>query len=827
MRNKTQTQRILIQILLFLFLYQSGITQSSIHPGSAEISVNWFNKGTCHLVSREWTQALEAFRNALQNCPSRDQQVMVHQNLGSLYYLLADYEKAVIHFDFAFQLLNGELTDQSRKAEICLNLGFTWLERDSPDKAQRWFDLAESFSLSDQAHWKLRLALGTGNVLFSKGLYRQASEIYAKAIVLHGMRNPIMEEEIWLLKNLAWSYQVLGELDSAMLILGEILDRTGMTGMTDQFTLGEILLQKGQLLVSADNLSEAKDVLGLALQILNKEVSQIVYSESNPQTLTTTDVLKYRIMSEKIRLEWILFNTVETDSCTVHSLFEDTMDALRLGEDLAGQFPLIDLVALQPQIQRSLTGIALELIMQMDSNSFLHADNFVTLTERLTGFEQRCEAVSFQEIDSTCPDSLKSRLVDLKRQLFRLHKQRLIETPEGLIPSPNQVGEAVVILNELDILDSDKLQGNHSNVMGSELCVIQSLMHRDEVLISYHHLDTSLFTVLLTTDTSIIRKQKAATELTRDINDFSSAMKGLDPMSFFECSYSLYNYLLKPLEEHLKGKFFLRIIPDRPLRELSFEALITNEGRLPETPVKFLIDRFEIAYYTSIQAWSSRRMSPNDSVFQEKYAYDFVACAPEFSGMETACIPHAALEVDRISRLFRSEKKRTKLVSQQELHLDSLTVLGSQSRIFHLATHGYTDFAHPEFSGWLLTEDQGFSRQLTQTERRIELGALQSFRMTSDLVVLSSCSVVGEQGNGWYRMTGFPANFFRAGVHNMLFSLWNVSDKHTDQLMVSFYRMFLEGKSYSAALRAAKLQMLSNPGTDFPFYWGAFVLWAD
>jgi len=76
-------------------------------------------------------------------------------------------------------------------------------------------------------------------------------------------------------------------------------------------------------------------------------------------------------------------------------------------------------------------------------------------------------------------------------------------------------------------------------------------------------------------------------------------------------------------------------------------------------------------------------------------------------------------------------------------------------------------------------------------------------------------------------MTGFPRNFLKAGVNHILFSHWNVSDKHTRQFMLTFYRHILTGKSYSAALREAKLKMLELPETAIPTIWAPFVLWSN
>jgi CHAT domain-containing protein len=66
--------------------------------------------------------------------------------------------------------------------------------------------------------------------------------------------------------------------------------------------------------------------------------------------------------------------------------------------------------------------------------------------------------------------------------------------------------------------------------------------------------------------------------------------------------------------------------------------------------------------------------------------------------------------------------------------------------------------------------------------------------------------------------------FLYSGARNMVVSLWKVFDEHTSQLMIEFYKGVAAGKSYSTALREAKLQMMQNPNTAFPASWAGFVL---
>jgi CHAT domain-containing protein len=66
----------------------------------------------------------------------------------------------------------------------------------------------------------------------------------------------------------------------------------------------------------------------------------------------------------------------------------------------------------------------------------------------------------------------------------------------------------------------------------------------------------------------------------------------------------------------------------------------------------------------------------------------------------------------------------------------------------------------------------------------------------------------------------------RAGAHNVVGALWEVSDESAPQLMGDLYRGLESGEPPSAALRQAKLTMLhSHTGFRKPFYWAPLQLY--
>ncbi len=95
------------------------------------------------------------------------------------------------------------------------------------------------------------------------------------------------------------------------------------------------------------------------------------------------------------------------------------------------------------------------------------------------------------------------------------------------------------------------------------------------------------------------------------------------------------------------------------------------------------------------------------------------------------------------------------------------------------------------------------------------------------MVVLSACDTgVGEvkTGDGVY---GLRRALVLAGAETQVMSLWPVSDKGTQELMVDYYRALKGGQERGEGMRQAQLSMLKNPRRQHPYYWASFIVSGD
>ncbi len=146
----------------------------------------------------------------------------------------------------------------------------------------------------------------------------------------------------------------------------------------------------------------------------------------------------------------------------------------------------------------------------------------------------------------------------------------------------------------------------------------------------------------------------------------------------------------------------------------------------------------------------------------------------------------------------------------------------SQYRLLLFATHGILDDVNPELSQIVLSQ---INKQGKPQRGSLRLNDIFNLDLPAELIVLSACeSGLGKnvQGEG---LVGLTRGLMYAGSARVAVSLWKVNDVSTKELMSEFYKQMLQqGKSPTAALRAAQIKMWQHQDWQNPSYWAAFTL---
>jgi CHAT domain-containing protein len=322
----------------------------------------------------------------------------------------------------------------------------------------------------------------------------------------------------------------------------------------------------------------------------------------------------------------------------------------------------------------------------------------------------------------------------------------------------------------------------------------------------------------------IERLAVTASAVSEQVENFVGLMARSEDDSFSSLADRLYVDLIEPWRQSLPdGIRKLIILPDGALHSLPFEAL-----RRPGEPPRRLLDDFSISYAPSatihFRLGSPAGARPADAasllVIGDPAVSEAVRrrAASGDEAFEMAPLPYAAVEAREVFR-FGGPRSRILLGSDAtEKHTKEASL--EQFGGLHFATHGFLSQRFPSRSSLLLSadgKDEGF---LTARE-------IYRLKLKSELVVLSSCQSARGKILAGEGVRGLAQAFFHAGARSVVASLWDVSDRHTADLMAAFYRHMARGEPKADALRAAKRDMLARNSRLAPRYWAPFVLLGD
>ena len=283
---------------------------------------------------------------------------------------------------------------------------------------------------------------------------------------------------------------------------------------------------------------------------------------------------------------------------------------------------------------------------------------------------------------------------------------------------------------------------------------------------------------------------------------------------FVQQSSALYERLLAPLSSLLPSNKKLLIIPDGPLLQLPFEALLNRPaGKKRFGDLPYLIKDKAIFYHYSSSLFLEQQKD------RPKKGGQMLAIAGSYTegqGRKLESLPKTRLEIGRLARQFEGRFLLDSLATEANFKANI-----KRYAVIHLAMHGIQDKAEPLRSGL------AFSNVPQKEEDNLLMAnEIMNLPISADLVVLSACeTAVGrfQQGNA---TASLARAFMYAGTPAALVSLWQVNDESTAILMEDYYRQIAAGADKSSALQRAKLKYLSankNSIAAHPIFWAAFV----
>lgn len=327
-----------------------------------------------------------------------------------------------------------------------------------------------------------------------------------------------------------------------------------------------------------------------------------------------------------------------------------------------------------------------------------------------------------------------------------------------------------------------------------------------------------------------------ATTLAKRVEDFRRQLAERN-LEIRASGAELCNLLLGPARRQLAGKTALVVIPDGPLWDLPFQALLNREGRyLPEkyaigyAPSLTVLREMTLLHARNRQAAGATRVATllamADPALGEKPGNE-ARVNLAYRGEALAPLPEARREVAALEALYGHEQSA--IYVGRDARESRFKSEAGRFRVLHLATHGILDDASPMYSNVLLATGAD-----DKEDGLLEAWEIMQTDLKADLVVLSACETARGQLRSGEGVVGLAWAFFVAGTPTTVVSQWKVESSSTAALMVAFHRALnaevRRGDSVFAiarALQRAELQLLHSAQYAHPFYWAGFAAVGD
>jgi len=370
----------------------------------------------------------------------------------------------------------------------------------------------------------------------------------------------------------------------------------------------------------------------------------------------------------------------------------------------------------------------------------------------------------------------------------------------------------------------------------SSLKAIQVSLRSDEVVLEYVLSEPHSYCVWISKKRAAVQVlpagRKRIQELTRKYLD-----EILAKSDDIVLAKQLYGLLLSPLPQEATSERLI-VVPDGILHLLPFDTLHDSTGTL-------LLETRTISYAPASTVLSVLRTT-KDTEPSRRTFLGVGDVSYQNQGHVSAKLDKPSAFKQRLLRglsdtfgtsLYDLPQTREEVVEINKIvGKDGVLLLGFDAtetafksepledfKIIHLAAHGFADTQFPERSGLVLGVDPtSLDDGLLQVREIIRL------RFNADLVTLSACNTGVGKLQGEEGVTNLVEAFLVSGAKAVVASLWSADDTYTLALMERFYTHIAEGQDKAAALRQAKLDLLTKYGRQVsPYYWGAFVLVGD
>ncbi len=481
--------------------------------------------------------------------------------------------------------------------------------------------------------------------------------------------------------------------------------------------------------------------------------------------------------------------------------------------------------------------------METFLNEYEKSKNALDL-EQAFQFSEKSRATMLRQ---ALQESEVNRFLDLPHEVVTLEKQLAIDKAyyqSGLANSKSSKsqdsGEIAEIENQL--FKTNRAQDSLRKALEKQYPNYHVLKYKNEVIdlkglqknigpgttvLEYHYLNGMGYVFILSKDNSFVHKLNVP-NLEDDIATFQKSILNKETALFKEKSHKLYQELMAPIADKLKGEELI-IIPDGPMWNINFDLLLSKADATNNPKVfSYLLRDFTIGYANSATAFSAAQSQEKSTATGECLAFSYTGqdVVEEESSMRLSVLrnsnvdlPGTRREISQIAEVLEGDYYYGALASEHNFKL-----LAPNYPILHLALHGEVNDEKPNDSRLFFTEAKD-----DMEDNFLYAHELFSLNLPAELAVLSACNTGSGKIASGEGIMSLGNAFQYAGTKSLLLSKWELADGAAPELMGQFYRNLENGVSKAKALQQAKLAYLEGASSNRvnPFYWGSFYLLGD
>ena len=694
----------------------------------------------------KYLKALEFYQEALKNAQQEKDNENISailSNLGLVYSQLGQYEQAI---NFYQQALNQ---NHPEKAKIFNNIGAIYHHLKEFSKALEYYQQALEVNRKNQDK------IGIAKTLDNIGVIYREQEKYSEALKYHQQALAIQEK------------------------IGDNQDRAA--------TLHHLGILHRESNKHSESLSFLTNTLIIKRQLEHQDGERI----------TLADIGKLLERTERDELAIIFYK----QSVNITENIRQDLNKLPVEE----RNLYIENIS---EIYRTLADLLLQKKRALEAHQILD----------LLHIQETFEYIGSLEVDEY--EYSEVPLLESEKVFWEKYTQLIDEAAKSNSQNPNNLEENLVKIQqffdgeEVKSIVSELEKNSRSQKLTSDIALwLQSELKENNlqntVVLYPLLLEDRLELILVTANSPPFHRTVSVNK-----KEFHQAIfrlraqltnRNQSEQRVIQAGLKLYNWLIKPIESHLKLSQARTIIyaPDSKLRYIPLAAL--HDGK------KWLAERFLI---NNITAASLMELEPRGK-FEPiilagaltEGSYNFQVGKYKF---EFESLPFAGVEVEEIGKIFPETNKLlgnafTKEAAESKI--DSYNVI-------HFATHSAFVRGHPEESFILFGDGN------RATLRDVEDWNLKNV----ELIVFSACqTALGKDlGNG-EEILGFGYKIQEAGATASIATLWRVDDQGTQEFMNDFYAALKNGTSKAAAVQKAQISMM-NSEYSHPYYWAPFLL---